>query len=112
MTNFFKDDDATHSLQYSVTNVPSFANYANSSNIITFEGNVTSTADINQTFSINITATDSYESASISFVIQVLENHQPVTPSSTYTFSLFEGDQGSETINLFTDTESDTITYT
>ena len=111
MSDYFQENDATHSLHFSVSNDPSFLNYTTSSNMINFQGNVTSVADIDVNFTIRITASDSYEVSSVSFVIEVKENHSPVAPSSNFTLDFLEGQQGSTTITSFTDTESDTITY-
>ena len=109
-SDHFQENDITHSLQYSVSGVPSFMNYSLVGDLITFQGN-SSIADINQNYTIQLVANDSFEQSSIDLIVEVLENEPPTPSSSTYPLSLLEGQQGMVTIPFFTDSEGDPITY-
>lgn len=68
---------------------------------------------IDQNFTVSLLATDGYESATNSFIVEVLENKQPTPTVTQHNITLLEGDTGTDTIPMFNNySESDVITYT
>jgi hypothetical protein len=110
-TDYVTDDEnATQTLHYSINGEPTFMSTSTSGTEVTFTGTALA-ANIDQTYYINLVASDGYDSGATTIKFIVLENYQPVAPLN-FTINLLEGDDDDQTISAFTDGDGDAITYT
>ena len=109
-SDYFRENDTQQSLHYSISGVPNFMTENLSGDTVTFIGNA-SAALIDSNYTIQLVASDTYELSTINLTVNVIENEPPVAPQTTYPVTLLEGQQGTFTIDPFTDAEGDPITY-
>ena len=109
-SDYFRENDAQQSLNYFISGIPSFMTENLSGDTVTFTGNA-STSLIGTNYTIQLAASDTYELSTINLTVNVIENEPPAAPQVTYPVTLLEGQQGTFTIDPFTDAEGDSITY-
>ena len=109
-SDYFSDSDG-HTLIFTTSGEPSFVSSTSTSTDVTFTGNATS-SNIGNSYVITISASDQYDSVSLSYTINVVENEPPQAPMAEFNITVYEGNSSITNVPSFTDAESDSITYT
>jgi hypothetical protein len=110
MNNVFSDPDPNQSLTFVVLGVPTWLTESRVGDVVTLSANA-SVAEIGD-YNIILKAKDGYDFTQDTLTIKILINDAPAVPTTLQTtINSLEGINASTTFVAFTDTESNTVTY-
>ena len=93
-----------------VHNKPSFVNATLTGTVLSIIGNA-SLSDVGGTHVLTVNCTDSFTAVQDTLTINIAENYAPSIPSMSTTIIVKEGVNDTQTLDAFTDAESDPLTY-